>query len=72
MKKLCVYKSESGYIVRVTRGNVKELPNCIGYLPGNTPGTDFDFVDVKDGQPFICQKKKSAWIKEQIKNAISE
>lgn len=71
MEKYCVYEVDGQYVVRVTVG-IEMGPDCLGCLPPDTPRQDFDFVVIKDGVPVICEKKKSAWMKEQIKNAISE
>lgn len=69
--KFCVVDNNGTLMVWKVIGEAPE--NCVGHLSLDTAPEDFKFVALdSSGQPFICQKKKSAWIKEQIKNGISE
>lgn len=65
--KICVIKNEGSLsVIQVAGYNPK---NCIGMLPTSTPKEDFKFVEIDaDGIPYICEKKKSKWLKEQIQN----
>ena len=59
--------------LRVIKTATTSIKDAIGYLPSNTPPEDYQFVvECPTGGAKICQEKKSAWMKEQIKNDISE
>ncbi len=63
---ICVIKVNGKLRVEVVTGH--NPLNCIGNLPDSTRPEDFQFVIETDEGVKICEKKKSAWLKEQIKN----
>jgi hypothetical protein len=67
--KLCVVERKNKLTVIKTSGLTPD--GCIGYLPPNTPETDFKFIIKTENGPKICKKKKSEWLKEQF-SAVSE
>lgn len=67
----CVTKINGEIVIRRTRG--QHPPGCIGHVDPSTPVEDLEFiVETETGEFVYCPKKKSEWLKEQIKNAISE
>lgn len=67
---LCIVKRDNILTVERRLGN--HADSCVAHIETiNEEDIQFLTLD-EDNKAFICQKKKSAWIKEQIKNAISE
>ena len=67
----CVVKKNSELRVVKTEGH--HAPGCIGHLPSGIESGDYYSIKLnKNGEPFVCKKAKSQWMKEQIKRGNSE
>lgn len=67
MSRICV--SEINGVITADRVRGQHSVHCVGHLPSGASDQDLSFVTkAPDGTFYICQKKKSAWMKEQISN----
>ena len=65
-----IKRNNSVYIVRY---NGQPSKDQIQTLPDKYGPEDTQFlIQLKNGTYKVCEKKKSAWLKEQIKRAISK
>jgi hypothetical protein len=62
-----------GNDVYIVRYNGQPSKDQIQTLPEKYGPIDTQFlIQLPDGTYKVCEKKRSAWMKEQIKNGISE